>query len=101
MDIDRSIDRVRAVHGALLRCLRYNKRTLALLALGCFIVEIRRELCCGAEILVFNKSVCIGKKESKNEFAEEFLRKRKTTLKSSFLIKKNFLRKKPVLEGKT
>jgi hypothetical protein len=37
------IDRVRAVHGALLRCLRYNKRTLALLALGCFIVEIRRE----------------------------------------------------------
>jgi hypothetical protein len=71
MDIDRSIDRVRAVHGALLRCLRYNKRTLALLALGCFIVEIRRELCCGAEILVFNKSVCIGKKERKKERKQE------------------------------
>ncbi len=60
------IDRVRAVHGALLRCLRYNKRTLALLALGCFIVEIRRERCCGAEILVFNKSVWTGKKARKN-----------------------------------
>ncbi len=97
MDINRSIDRVRAVHGALLRCLRYNTRTLALLALGCFIVEIRLELCCGAEILVFNRSVCIGKqerkKDSKNEFAEEFLRKRKTTLKSSFLIKKKLSEK--------
>jgi hypothetical protein len=39
-------------------------------------------------------------KESKKEFAEEFLRKGKTTLKSSF-SKQKIPEKKPVLEGKT
>jgi hypothetical protein len=40
------------------------------------------------------------KKARKKDFAEEFLRKRKTTLKS-FLFLKKIPEKKPVLEGKT